>query len=638
MQESVQDQSTIDLLELTKKELEAEREEFKLSSSRWSTKVSALEKEIAEISQQFDLTQKHLKDAERALGEMKMKVAVMSDEKERMQMAMTGAQSESEKLNREIITLKELNSNLKSEKMKADGRLEEMQIKLKERENALELFESRIVELKDKQNKDLQSNENGRTQILESDLKEAREAIAMLSQQMEAISQAKNMCAYELEQVFERLRITEMEKSESMHQILDLRLQLSNAKESEREQELALKDLEQAVLIVKGENDSLVGVQDECKRLKAELEKTKNALKKEEELAQYRQGQLLDLQGKVKGLEVFARQGSFDLQKGQSDEEDLPMMSKHLDRSNFRNKTETLRKSNFASWSQATRRTQEESVDEAAMKQKLLGRRGAVAILRMIAKTSSRYLLMSCFNAWKEIARDEIKTDQLPTNGHDNYSSEEDSRQLAIERIEKELHSLKYENHASDRRRYKRPQSVDPASVKASEQLGLSRPKSQAKILTSLGHSSNSVDSRRRGKEAAESPKSALKSQFHSLTNLGSRTMSNSELNRSSSSGRSKPGLSEDVEEQIIRLIRLGRSNSQVLSHYAVSPYGVSEEQVESMRESFIRNPTVGFSALRRDGGTSNGRRSESEDSEHEESLEIRYGVSSRLSLASHDE
>ena len=45
-----------------------------------------------------------------------------------------------------------------------------------------------------------------------------------------------------------------------MHQILDLRLQLSNAKEREREQDLALKELEQAVLIVKGENDSLVGV------------------------------------------------------------------------------------------------------------------------------------------------------------------------------------------------------------------------------------------------------------------------------------------------------------------------------------------------------------------------------------------
>ena len=55
-----------------------------------------------------------------------------------------------------------------------------------------------------------------------------------------------------------------------------------------------------------------VQVQEECKRLKSELERTKSSLQKEEELARYRQGQLLDLQGKVKGLEVFGRHGAHD--------------------------------------------------------------------------------------------------------------------------------------------------------------------------------------------------------------------------------------------------------------------------------------------------------------------------------------
>ena len=169
-----------------------------------------MEKEIATVSQQLEVTQKQLKEAEKALREMDTKFALMSDEKERMQTALSGAQTESEKLNREIITLKELNSNVRSERMKADGRMEEMQIKLKEREKALELLESRIVELKDRQTKDRQSIDNSRAQMLENELKESREAIAMLSQQIESISQAKNMVAYELEQVFERLRMTEV--------------------------------------------------------------------------------------------------------------------------------------------------------------------------------------------------------------------------------------------------------------------------------------------------------------------------------------------------------------------------------------------------------------------------------------------
>lgn len=287
----------------------------------------------------------------------------------------------------------------------------------------------------------------------------------------------------------------------------------------------------------------------------------------------------------------------------------------------------------------------QESGDAAAMRQRLLGRRGAVAILRMLARTWSRYLVISCFNAWKQLAREEGEEE-----ADEDLSEEEDSRQLAIKRIEKELLSLKADGLTSDRRKFKRPQSVDPASVKEADQWSLSRPKSQAKMLASLGHSASSVDQRRQGKDAAESPKSALKQHYHSMNSLGGRSMSKSDLSRANSfeaskrsdswrgRERSKSSMSEEVEEQIIRLIRLGRTNSQVLSHYAVAPYGVSEDQVETMRESFIRNPTVGFSALRRDGSGSKGRRSESEDSEHEESLEIRYGVSSRLSLAGPDE
>lgn len=99
------------------------------------------------------------------------------------------------------------------------------------------------------------------------------------------------------------------------------------------------------------------------------------------------------------------------------------------------------------------------------------------------------------------------------------------------------------------------------------------------------------------------------------------------------------------VEEQVVRLLRLGRSTQQILNHYAIAPHGVTEAQIEAMREhlarsgapflaaaSAARSSKPGANVNRSKASTADSvpRRDEQEDSdesEREELLEIRFGA-----------
>lgn len=101
------------------------------------------------------------------------------------------------------------------------------------------------------------------------------------------------------------------------------------------------------------------------------------------------------------------------------------------------------------------------------------------------------------------------------------------------------------------------------------------------------------------------------------------------------------------VEEQVVRLLRLGRSTQQILNHYAIAPHGVTEAQIEAMREHLARSgaPFLAAASAARSSGSKPGahvnrskastadsvpRRDEQEDSdesEREELLEVRFGA-----------
>lgn len=99
------------------------------------------------------------------------------------------------------------------------------------------------------------------------------------------------------------------------------------------------------------------------------------------------------------------------------------------------------------------------------------------------------------------------------------------------------------------------------------------------------------------------------------------------------------------VEEQVVRLLRLGRSTQQILNHYAIAPHGVTEAQIEAMREHLARSGAPflaaasaatsskpGANVHRSKASTADSvpRRDEQEDSdesEREELLEVRFGA-----------
>jgi len=210
-------------------------------------------------------------------------------------------------------------------------------------------------------------------------------------------------------------------------------------------------------------------------------------------------------------------------------------------------------------------------------------------------------------------------------SGSSDSEGEELHRQQRLQRLEDEIADLRMHTgrqHRSGRwsAARQRPTSAEPTGKNRLQQRPsvsppapeVRRPHSQAQLQRPLASSARGADS----------PASSLPSSVASSRSTRPRQSETPPTMRSHSSAGSGPsrgggvdgggagqaspaaaarllrGDGDAVEEQIMRLLRLGRTNQQIMSHYAVEPHGVMDEEVEALRRQLAQDPSQAFPRL----------------------------------------